>query len=168
MTLRVLLSLARRWLADKSGPFAIGFALLAPLLFGLAGGAADLVAFERNMKRMQDAADLAALAAAREGSLQGWNQQIAEQVALKFASENLGQPVTSPDQLFPAQPPNRGDVESQRLRGDEHLCHWSGSGSFRHREIGKRIQIDRSGMCGVFQLGRHGWPCSLGYVTFDR
>ena len=100
MSLRTFLSLTRHWLADRSGQFAIGFALVAPLLFGLAGGAADLIAFERNMKRMQDAADLAALAAAREGSLQGWNQQIAEQVALKFASENLGQPVTSPDQAM--------------------------------------------------------------------
>lgn len=98
MNFRILLSLARHWLADRSGQFAIGFAMVAPLLFGLAGGAADLIAFERNMKRMQDAADLAALAAAREGSLQGWNQQIAGQVALKFASENLGQPVHAPDQ----------------------------------------------------------------------
>lgn len=98
MNVRDLFSLGKSWLFDRSGQFAIGFALLAPLLFGLAGGAADLVAFERNMKRMQDAADLAALAAAREGSLQGWNEQIASQVALKFASENLGQPVMAEDQ----------------------------------------------------------------------
>jgi Flp pilus assembly protein TadG len=100
MKVRSLIAKLKLWLVDKSGQFAIGFALLAPLLFGLVGGAADLIAFERNMKRMQDAADFAALAAAREGSLQGWNEQIASEVALKFASQNLGQPVTAPDQTM--------------------------------------------------------------------
>lgn len=95
MSLRAFIRLFLSSLSDRSGQFAIGFALLMPLLFGLAGGAVDFIAFERNMKRMQDAADNAALAAAREGSLQGWNQQIASEIAMKFASENLGQPVLS-------------------------------------------------------------------------
>lgn len=97
MKLKKSMALVKFWLVDRSGHFAVGFALLMPLLFGLVGGAVDFVAFERNMKRMQDAADLAALAAAREGSLQGWNEQIASEVALKFASENLGQAVSTPE-----------------------------------------------------------------------
>lgn len=93
MKLSAYTSLVRSCFSDQTGQFALGFALMAPLLFGLIGGAIDLVAFERNMKRMQDAADHAALAAAREGSLQGWNEQIATEIAIRFASENLGQPV---------------------------------------------------------------------------
>ena len=102
MKLQKFLALAKYCLVDKSGQFALGFALLMPLLFGLAGGAVDFIAFERNMRRMQDAADHAALAAAREGSLQGWNEQIASEVALTFASENLGQTVSTPEMALAA------------------------------------------------------------------
>ncbi len=76
---------------DKGGNFAAGFAILAPLLLGLAGGAVDMIAYNRNMQRMQNAADAAALAAAREGSLKGWDEQIASSIASTFAAENLGQ-----------------------------------------------------------------------------
>jgi Flp pilus assembly protein TadG len=78
---------------DKTGNFAAGFAILVPLLLGVAGGAVDMIAYHRNMQRMQDAADTAALAAAREGSLKGWDQNIASSIAATFASENLGQPI---------------------------------------------------------------------------
>ncbi len=78
---------------DKAGNFAAGFAILVPMLLGVAGGAVDMAAYHRNMQRMQDAADMAALAAAREGSLKGWDEQIAASIAATFASENLGLPV---------------------------------------------------------------------------
>ncbi|MGB8818893.1 MAG: pilus assembly protein TadG-related protein [Rhizobiaceae bacterium] len=89
MSPNLFLSLIVYCLRDRAGHFAVGFALLAPLLFGLAGGAVDMIAFERNLKRMQHAADIAALAAAREGSLQGWDEQIASQIAAQFAAGNL-------------------------------------------------------------------------------
>jgi Flp pilus assembly protein TadG len=76
---------------DKAGNFAAAFAILAPLLMGVAGAGIDMFAYERNLKRMQDAADSAALAAAREGSLKGWNVEIATEVAALFAAQNLEQ-----------------------------------------------------------------------------
>lgn len=65
------------------------FALLSPVVFGLVGGAVDLVIYQRQQAQMQDAADMAALAAAREASLQGWNEQIATEVAKSLVDGNL-------------------------------------------------------------------------------
>ena len=78
---------------DRGGNFAAGFAILAPLLLGVSGGAVDMIAYNRNLQRMQNAADAAALAAAREGSLRGWNVNIATSIASTFAAQNLGQAV---------------------------------------------------------------------------
>ena len=50
-----------RLLRDRGGNFALMFALLTPVVFGLAGGAVDLVIYQRQHGQMQDAADSAAL-----------------------------------------------------------------------------------------------------------
>lgn len=95
MDTRALMFCLSRLVKDRSGNFAAAFAIIVPLLLGVAGGAVDMIAFQRNMRSMQDAADGAALAAAREGSLKGWDQQIASEIASLIALENLGQ--SAPD-----------------------------------------------------------------------
>lgn len=90
-----LKNLAQAFAFNRSGNFAAAFAILVPLLLGVAGGAIDMVAYQRNLRAMQEAADAAALAAAREGSLKGWDQNIASEIASLMALENLGQ--SAPD-----------------------------------------------------------------------
>jgi Flp pilus assembly protein TadG len=98
MRIRSLTAKIKAFAKNKAGNFAAGFAILAPLLLGVAGGAVDMAAYERNVQRMQNAADAAALAAAREGSLKGWDEDIASSVASTFAAANLGQPVAKAEE----------------------------------------------------------------------
>jgi Flp pilus assembly protein TadG len=79
----------KMFLRNCNGNFSLFFALLSPVLFGLIGGAVDLIVYERQQAQMQDAVDAAALAAAREASLKGWNQTTAESVAQAMISGNL-------------------------------------------------------------------------------
>ena len=78
-----------RLLRDRGGNFALMFALLTPVVFGLAGGAVDLVIYQRQHGQMQDAADAAALAAVQEASLKGWNAVQAQSVVDGMVSGNL-------------------------------------------------------------------------------
>ncbi len=52
-------------------------AVLAPLLIGVGGGAIDVSAFVSHKADLQDIADTAALAAAKEGALNGWSNSAA-------------------------------------------------------------------------------------------
>lgn len=74
----------------RGGNFAILIALLAPLLIGLAGGVIDLVQYKQLEAKVQSMADLAALAATREGGLKGWDLSIAESVAKRFVENETG------------------------------------------------------------------------------
>ena len=84
----VIQKLSKFW-CNCQGNFALFFALLSPIVFGLVGGAVDLVIYQRQQAQMQDAVDMAALAAAREAGLQGWNEQIATEVAKSLVIGNL-------------------------------------------------------------------------------
>ncbi len=74
----------------RSGNFASVFALLAPLLFGLAGGAVDFLAYEQQRDALQNAADATALAAANEAAVHKWSQEAVQSVAESFVQANLG------------------------------------------------------------------------------
>ena len=73
----------------RSGNFAISFAVLIPVLLGLSGGALDFMIYTNQIKRMQNAADTAVLAAAKESSLKGWSALQAQAIAQSYVDENL-------------------------------------------------------------------------------
>lgn len=72
-----------------SGNFAVSFAVLLPVLMGLVGATIDFLAFENQKEEMQNIADAAVLAAAKEGSLKGWTDDVAEAVAKQFALDKM-------------------------------------------------------------------------------
>jgi Putative Flp pilus-assembly TadE/G-like len=84
-----LVALIKKLARNRSGNFATVFALLAPVLFGVVGGAVDVVVYNRQYAKMQDAADSAVLAATREATLKNWSQQEAEEVAKAYVSATL-------------------------------------------------------------------------------
>lgn len=73
----------------RGGNFALSFAVLLPVLLGLSGGALDFMIYANQIKRMQNAADAAVLAAAKESSLKGWSPQQAQAIAQSYVDENL-------------------------------------------------------------------------------
>ena len=88
MAWRLKLLLAS-WTGSESGNFALVAAVLAPILFALAGGAIDFYVYDAQQKQLQNVADSAVLAAAREASLEGWSQATAEAVTASFIDANL-------------------------------------------------------------------------------
>ena len=76
-------------LRSRSGNFAVGFVLIAPVLLGLTGGGIDLLVYQNQVTKMQDAADNAVMAAAKEASLKGWTVTIAQAIAQNYVDENL-------------------------------------------------------------------------------
>eukprot|EP00913_Durusdinium_trenchii_P004204 g3896.t1 len=68
----------------RNGHMALMTALLAPLLIGVAGGAIDVSSFIDHKTNLQDVADAAALAAAKEASLNGWSTDSAVAVVNGF------------------------------------------------------------------------------------
>ena len=72
-----------------AGQFAVIAAVFAPVLLGVAGGTVDLIVYQNQQAMMQNAADFAALAAAKEASLKGWTEQIAKEVAKSVAAGNV-------------------------------------------------------------------------------
>ncbi len=83
--IRTIVSLLR----CRSGNFALSFAILIPVLLGLSGGAMDFMIYTNQIKRMQNAADAAVLAAAKESSLKGWSATQAQSIAQAYVDENL-------------------------------------------------------------------------------
>ena len=65
--------------------------VILPILAGITGGAMDLYIHNFQVTSLQNAADSAVLAAAREASLKGWNVRTAKAVADNFLSETLAQ-----------------------------------------------------------------------------
>jgi Flp pilus assembly protein TadG len=74
---------------NRQGQFALLGALLAPVLLGLTGGVVDLYVYKNQQAMMQNAADYAALAAAKEAALKGWTEQSAMEVANTIISGNV-------------------------------------------------------------------------------
>lgn len=80
----------QRFVASKRGHFAVIAALCAPLFFVGLAGSVDVVSYRNHASALQNAADGAALAAVREAGMQGWSQNIAENVADSFIKSNIG------------------------------------------------------------------------------
>ncbi|HEV7254712.1 MAG TPA: pilus assembly protein TadG-related protein [Mesorhizobium sp.] len=78
-----------RFACCRGGHFAVLLGLLAPVLLGLTGGAIDLFRYVSHQKSLQSAADGAALAAAREASLEGWSQAAADAIANAYVQANV-------------------------------------------------------------------------------
>ena len=73
-------------LVSRSGNFALVLALVAPLLVGLVGGALDFLTFKNQQSHMQNVADSAALAAAREATVKNWSQSAVQALAETIAA----------------------------------------------------------------------------------
>ncbi len=71
------------------GNFAISFAILIPVLMGLTGAVVDFAVFQRQQTNMQQAADAAALSAAKEMAIDTWSQTLASAVAKSYVDGNL-------------------------------------------------------------------------------
>lgn len=84
----------RAFCRSRGGNLAIGFAVAAPMLIGLTGGAIDLGSFIVHKNELQGAADAAALAAAKEGGLSGWSQTSAQSVVESYLDANLRRAVS--------------------------------------------------------------------------
>lgn len=76
-------------LRSESGNVATIFALLLPVLLGLSGGAVDFYIYLNQQRHLQSVADSAALAAAREASLEGWSHETAQAVVEQFVQSSL-------------------------------------------------------------------------------
>ncbi len=89
----------KRFLASRNGNFAVMGALLAPFVIGIVGGVVDMVAFLSHRSALQEAADSAALAAARETALTGWSQDAATAVASAHVQANTAHISTGKGQV---------------------------------------------------------------------
>jgi Flp pilus assembly protein TadG len=89
MKFRCALSVIKGFLRSRAGNFATIFALSAPLLLGIVGGATDLMVYTHQESDMQNAADAAVLAATKEASLKNWAQPEAEAVARAYVESEM-------------------------------------------------------------------------------
>lgn len=87
--MRRLKSLFQCWIGCERGNFALLGALTLPVLLGLAGAVIDFTKYNDHQKQLQNVADSAALAAAREAALEGWSQETAQAVVENFIDANL-------------------------------------------------------------------------------
>ena len=78
---------ARGFAGNRAGNFAMTTALVAPVLLGVIGGTLDFITYLNHQKGLQQLADGAALAAAREAGLKGWDKTRAEAVADSFLAQ---------------------------------------------------------------------------------
>lgn len=89
MLFRSLIHCSEMFLRCRRGNFALIFALAAPVLLGLTGGAVDLMVYNQQKSAMQNAADAAVLAATREASLKSWLPTEADSVAKAYIESEL-------------------------------------------------------------------------------
>lgn len=80
---------------SKHGNFAINFAIILPVLLGAGAGGLDFMNYKNHKSQLQAAADAAAIAAAREASLKGWNEKSASSIARAMIASNLGSGVVN-------------------------------------------------------------------------
>lgn len=100
MSMRKIIASISVFAKCRSGNFAAMFAVAAPVLLGLTGGAIDLMVFNHQQSAMQNAADSAALAATREASLKSWSQAEAESVARSYVESALADEGVSTTAIF--------------------------------------------------------------------
>ena len=100
MYMRAFRTLIAKFANCRSGNFAGMFAVVAPVLLGLTGGAIDLMVFNHQQSAMQNAADSAALAATKEASLKSWSQTEAEAVARSYVETALADEGVSTAAVF--------------------------------------------------------------------
>ncbi len=84
-----LIALLCDLLVDRRGQFALILGILSPVVLGLVGGAIDMIVFANHRAELQNTADAAVLAVAKEASLKGWNSGTAEQVANAVVNSTL-------------------------------------------------------------------------------
>jgi Flp pilus assembly protein TadG len=90
----------KSFLSDRSGQFALMFAILSPVAFGVAGGVVDLVIHQKQQALLKTTADIASLAAAKEATLKGWSQATAEEVVKAVVNSNIEGKSFSKDAAF--------------------------------------------------------------------
>ncbi len=78
----------RSALASRDGNFAVAFALISTVLFGLVAGAVDMFTFSTQKSAIQESVDSGALAAVSEANLKGWDEKVAAAVAEDVARAN--------------------------------------------------------------------------------
>jgi len=101
------------FLTNQRGNFALILGIMAPALFGIVGLAVDYSIFLSQRSQMQEAADLAALAAIREASVNGWSDATANAAVENFVSSALSDgKYTSADYRATAEL----DREEKRIR----------------------------------------------------
>src|SRR5689334_10001775 len=76
-------------LGNRSGNIALIAAVLSPVLLGVTGGAIDVASFLSHKQQLQNAADAAALAAAKEAGLSGWSTTSAKAVVESYLDANV-------------------------------------------------------------------------------
>ena len=103
MRIAVLFHLLVQFVRNRGGNFASIFAIIAPMFLAVAGGAVDLVVFNRQESKMQDAVDAAVLAATREAALQNWGQEKASAVAQAYLQAALAEAGLSSTAAFEAK-----------------------------------------------------------------
>lgn len=79
----------RSFVQNARGNFAIIGALVLPVLLGAVGGMLDYHTYRSTSSTLQEIADAAALAAARESALHGWTDELATEVADVYVASNL-------------------------------------------------------------------------------
>ena len=84
----------------RSGNFASMFAIAAPVLLGLTGGAVDLMVYNRQQAAMQHAADAAVLAATREATLKSWSEAEVAAVGKAYVETELADAGITSTALF--------------------------------------------------------------------
>jgi hypothetical protein len=147
----------------RAGNMALSFALLAPMLIGLIGGAIDMGAFIVHKDELQAAADAAALAAAKEGSLSGWSETSAKSVVESYLDANVRRTVSGD---FSAEVDV--DVQSKQvtvtLEQDHRayflIGYFQGSPQIRVRSIAQA-----SNSANICVIGLHG--SDTGTISLD-
>lgn len=79
----------RRFVGCAGGSYTVVVAIILPVIAGISGAAIDFYIYTDQQKQLQNVADSAALAAAREASLGGWSKEKAEAVVDSFIAANF-------------------------------------------------------------------------------
>ena len=87
----------REFLQNRSGNFAVTLAVLSVPVMGAGGAALDYTNLHRNIAKLQNAADSAALASTRELGLANTRTEVVQQVAANYVQTALGDSVSKND-----------------------------------------------------------------------
>lgn len=116
----------------RSGNFALVFALVVPLLLGLAGGAIDMITFKRQQAYMQQVADAAALAAAREAAIKNWSQTSVQALSETMIDASLRKDSAGNGAMFTVAASADKEGKTVRVRLEMNSHRYFLLGYFRH------------------------------------